>query len=125
MFKHILVPLDGSPLAERALPIAARIARASGAQIHLIQVVNPVFVYAGGLAADVLLPEQQMDVEVAQATRYLKAVTPRWELSGIETTAGRIKFFAAISNRTEFGGHSVPQIAQRVVAFNATIRKGR
>src|SRR5260370_37357935 len=30
MFKRILVPLDGSELAERAIPVAARIARASG-----------------------------------------------------------------------------------------------
>jgi nucleotide-binding universal stress UspA family protein len=30
MFQRILVPLDGSPRAERAIPIAARLARNSG-----------------------------------------------------------------------------------------------
>jgi nucleotide-binding universal stress UspA family protein len=35
MFKHIVVPLDGSSLAEQALPIAARLARASGASLIL------------------------------------------------------------------------------------------
>ncbi len=30
MFKRILVPLDGSNRAEKAIPVAARIARASG-----------------------------------------------------------------------------------------------
>ena len=30
MFKHIVVPLDGSFRAEQALPVAARIAHASG-----------------------------------------------------------------------------------------------
>jgi nucleotide-binding universal stress UspA family protein len=36
LFTRILVPLDGSTLAERALPIAARIARASAARLLLV-----------------------------------------------------------------------------------------
>src|SRR2546421_2341048 len=40
MFKRILVPLDGSGRAERALPIAARLARASGGSIFLVRVVS-------------------------------------------------------------------------------------
>lgn len=40
MFTHILVPLDGSMLAERALPVAARLARASGGRITLLQVLG-------------------------------------------------------------------------------------
>ena len=30
MFQHILIPLDGSKRAEQAIPVAARLARASG-----------------------------------------------------------------------------------------------
>ncbi|GLV54651.1 universal stress protein UspA [Dictyobacter sp. S3.2.2.5] len=40
MFTHILVPLDGSMLAERALPVAARLVRASGGRITLLQVLD-------------------------------------------------------------------------------------
>src|SRR5436305_1777739 len=40
MFKRILVPLDGSGRAERALPIAARMARACGGSILLVRVVS-------------------------------------------------------------------------------------
>jgi nucleotide-binding universal stress UspA family protein len=40
MFTQILVPLDGSGRAERALIIAARLARASGGSIILVRVVN-------------------------------------------------------------------------------------
>src|SRR5262245_28364662 len=36
----ILVPLDGSPLAEQALPHAQMLARLLGARIHLLQVVS-------------------------------------------------------------------------------------
>jgi nucleotide-binding universal stress UspA family protein len=41
MFKRILVPLDGSEMAERAIPVAARIARASGGTIVFVRVVFP------------------------------------------------------------------------------------
>lgn len=40
MFKRILVPLDGSSRAEQALPIAARIARASGGSVLLLHVIT-------------------------------------------------------------------------------------
>jgi nucleotide-binding universal stress UspA family protein len=37
----ILVPLDGSELAERALPVALRFAEAHGAALHLVEVILP------------------------------------------------------------------------------------
>lgn len=40
MFDHILVPLDGSPLAECVLPHAIAIAKAFGAQITLVHVLG-------------------------------------------------------------------------------------
>jgi nucleotide-binding universal stress UspA family protein len=40
MFKHILVPLDGSRLAEAALPTAAYLARTLGAAITLVHVIE-------------------------------------------------------------------------------------
>ena len=44
MFPTILLPLDGSPLAERALPYAEGLACAAGAQLLLVRavVVHPV-----------------------------------------------------------------------------------
>jgi nucleotide-binding universal stress UspA family protein len=38
MYRSILVPLDGSPLAERALPVAAGLAESSGAVLHIVVV---------------------------------------------------------------------------------------
>ena len=40
MFTHILVALDGSELAEKALPLARDLANSSGGTIHLIQAVS-------------------------------------------------------------------------------------
>jgi nucleotide-binding universal stress UspA family protein len=42
MFKTILVPLDGSALAEQALGTAAALARASGASLDLVTVLEPM-----------------------------------------------------------------------------------
>jgi nucleotide-binding universal stress UspA family protein len=40
MFKHLLVPLDGSPLAEAALPAAVYLAGALGAEVTLLHVIE-------------------------------------------------------------------------------------
>jgi nucleotide-binding universal stress UspA family protein len=42
MFHDLLVPLDGSTRAELALPVAARLARATGATLTLLRVVPPL-----------------------------------------------------------------------------------
>ena len=39
MYRTVLVPLDGSPLAECALPYAARLARAGGSRLVLLRVI--------------------------------------------------------------------------------------
>ena len=83
MFQRILVPLDGSARAEEALPVAARIARASGGSVHLLQVVSSPIDYGGGLAAAPLLSEQVIESEVSTATDYLKTVAACPGLSGI------------------------------------------
>lgn len=40
MFKHILVPVDGSPLAESGLPYAVNIAKAFGSRVTLLEVLE-------------------------------------------------------------------------------------
>jgi nucleotide-binding universal stress UspA family protein len=37
--RHVVVPLDGSPFAERALPVAAWLSAAVGAHVHVVEVV--------------------------------------------------------------------------------------
>src|SRR5262245_13824867 len=39
--KSILVPLDGSPFAEHAIPLAVAIAEQSGAVLNLVHVIAP------------------------------------------------------------------------------------
>jgi len=48
VYKHILVPLDGSTFAEAALPLALALTRKTNASLHLASVVEPIpaFAYA-------------------------------------------------------------------------------
>ncbi|TVP72386.1 MAG: universal stress protein [Gemmatimonadales bacterium] len=42
MFSSILLPLDGSSFAEEAVPMAAAVARAFGARLHMTHVIRPM-----------------------------------------------------------------------------------
>ncbi len=86
MFERIVVPLDGSSRAEYALPVAARIARATGGWLHLLQVVSPQIDYSGGLAPVPLLTDQVIETEMAEANDYLEMVATSQMLAGIHTT---------------------------------------
>lgn len=86
MFKHILVPLDGSPCAEQALPVAARIARATHGSIVLARALSPSIEaswYAMGPTAPMY---DVLDAEVDETEKYLAGVAQSPGLSGIETT---------------------------------------
>jgi nucleotide-binding universal stress UspA family protein/predicted transcriptional regulator len=50
MSKSVVVPLDGSPLAARALPYAAHVCRKTGAQLLLVRAVVPL---GGAVVTDV------------------------------------------------------------------------
>lgn len=55
-YRRILVGVDGSPAAARGLSEAIRLAKAQGAQLFVVHVVNEFYAYASmesaGLAAD-------------------------------------------------------------------------
>lgn len=85
MFQHILVPLDGSFRAEQALPVAARLARATGGSLLLVRVVSPPIDYSGGLTPVPLMIDQIVESEMAGAADYLTAVAARPNLAGIES----------------------------------------
>ena len=69
MFRRILVPLDGSPLAEAALPHAAALASAFDARIHLLRVI-PVRQRGGAVPLDII----DRRLGQAEASAYLQAV---------------------------------------------------
>lgn len=79
LFRSILVPLDGSPFAEQALPIATEYARRTGALLQLALVHHPVPALATALEVPEI--ESQLDEEArAREQSYLTSLVDR--LSG-------------------------------------------
>lgn len=73
MLKRILVPLDGSARAERALPVAARIARSGGGSLVLYRAV-PMPVTYGAMYAGVPLSQEIIEEDTAAAKTYLEGL---------------------------------------------------
>jgi nucleotide-binding universal stress UspA family protein len=70
MFKHLLVPLDGSRLAEAALPAAAYLARTLGASVTLIHVIErnaPQTVHGERHLTDAAAAQKYIDEVAARA----------------------------------------------------------
>src|SRR5215472_7662965 len=69
MFRRILVPLDGSERAERALPVAARLAQFSGGSVILLRVVaSPIELTRQSTDPSL---QASLDADTARAADYL------------------------------------------------------
>jgi nucleotide-binding universal stress UspA family protein len=83
MLRSILVPLDGSPLAERALPIACDLVRRGKGQLHLVRVHIPLAI--AGATAEGILTRDMLEADDALRARALtnleakaKALADEW-----------------------------------------------
>ncbi len=85
MFTRILVPLDGSLLAEKAVPVAARIARATKGTVLLLRVVVPISMSSPYIAGYGGYMIETIEEERASAEVYLHRLAEEGELAGIET----------------------------------------
>jgi nucleotide-binding universal stress UspA family protein len=87
----ILLPLDGTPHHEPALPVAKTIARAFGAEICLVNVVPTVSTLSAERAgAGMLLPNAMAEIlELAQrgAVEYLQQVMKQLQAEGVPVSA--------------------------------------
>jgi nucleotide-binding universal stress UspA family protein len=82
MYTRILVPLDGSPFAEAALPLAAALQERSGASLHLVSVFEPVPPYSD---------DRWMALTRDWLTQYLEDVAAR-ERTGGRTVTTALRF---------------------------------
>lgn len=86
MYKRILVPLDGSELAERALPHAIEIARCMGSQLWLVR-VSLYQGYAYSPAWDgPPYSEERLEADRRAAAEYLDQVRTQYncrDLTGL------------------------------------------
>jgi nucleotide-binding universal stress UspA family protein len=89
MFKNILVPLDGSELAEESLPQAMSIASSHESMLHLLQVVplpgrrsGGAFKAAAAYLSSLQLPASETDLDMSRHPVYRES-----EMASLEAEA--------------------------------------
>lgn len=95
LFRRILVPLDGSERAERALPVAARLARFSGGSVILLRVVaSPIELTRQSMGPSL---QASLDADTARTADYLARLAASGTLAGIVTTTEVFKGLPALA----------------------------
>jgi nucleotide-binding universal stress UspA family protein len=88
MYKRILIPLDGSELAERALPLGEQIARAHGGELILMRVpLAEKMMTSYPAEYSLLWPEQSLQLSQQMSHDYLNQVLARYEGGGLTARA--------------------------------------
>ena len=84
--RHILIPLDGTPLAEQILDSAVTLGKAMDAEYTILRVVSPVYPVTlpaepaifGSVATDIMERVEHLHVELRrEATEYLEKIAGR------------------------------------------------
>jgi nucleotide-binding universal stress UspA family protein len=93
-FRRIVLPLDGSPTAERALPYAVTLAGLFGVPLHLVRVTDPLHPgspLANLLAFDALSLEVWLEGERVAARDYLSEQERELRDRNIQVTAEHLE----------------------------------
>src|SRR5689334_14026890 len=72
MFQRIVVPLDGSALAEQAFPLVARLARATEGRVILLHVISPPREAGRSLSEAAL--QAMIEINRVEGRNYLEKV---------------------------------------------------
>lgn len=89
MYQRIVLPLDGSELAELAIPHAEEMARLTGAGIHLIRVVDLISgkAYGAYIALEAIGYAEALNAEAIECGDYLGQVKDRLSAKGFRVTS--------------------------------------
>ena len=83
MFKHILIPTDGSDIAQRAIPVAIEQAKLQGARITAVSVID-LYPYIGAIEVMPTGIEGWQEAIRAQAEAAVQAVADAARAAGVE-----------------------------------------
>ncbi len=111
MYRKILVPLDGSPFAEAALPLAKALVKSRGGELHLTTVVAPLPAVRPGSGDGEGPVKGWFEEERSRGTRYLKNVVERLEKEGVS---------APLHTRV-LTGPVVPSLQERIEKIGADL----
>lgn len=85
MYKEILVTLDGSKLAEAAIPHARELAKAFDADITLLSIIEPIGISPQpGVVGPVVSVAMNIEEEVENTGQYLEDIANQLEAEGLE-----------------------------------------
>jgi nucleotide-binding universal stress UspA family protein len=100
-FRTVLVPLDGSPLAEQAVPLAARIAEGTGAKLRLAKVHT--------------IPPAPLDLATARMFVSLELAVRRSERAYLRAIQARLRAGGTrLSSAVMLSGKPGPALAEYV-----------
>jgi len=109
MFKHILLPTDGSELSERALSSGIELAKTIGAKVTGLYALEsyPLTFYGEYVPADAFTPEEFESAEHKRANDFLDHVKDLAKQAGVEcdvtTVSGVLPHEAIIETATRLG----------------------
>ncbi len=104
---RMIVPLDGSSLAEAALAPAAALARLLGMEILLLQAVPPLLVNIPPMGPrSIGFYEQAMKLVQSEAEEYLQAITKRLNQEGLAASSRVVLGPEAAGTILEVARHS-------------------
>lgn len=86
MFKHILVPTDGSELSQATAKRAVEFAKAAGAKVTIFfaKPEYPIAYFGEGALIDPTTPEKFAELATQQANTYLGEVEKQCATAGVE-----------------------------------------
>ena len=94
MFKHILVPVDGSPTSQLAIDKAIGMARAFGARVTAIFVIDP-YPFTG-IGADFAYGQADyLSAATAQANAAIRTAKVAFEAAGVAVETSVVEAHAA------------------------------
>jgi nucleotide-binding universal stress UspA family protein len=106
MFSHILVPVDGSAASDRAVHTAVAMAKAFGAQLALVCVMDP-HPYSG-VGADMAFAQgEYLDAATAEARQVIDRAREQCKASAVTVTSSVVEgpsVYAAIIEAAEAAG---------------------
>jgi nucleotide-binding universal stress UspA family protein len=92
MFKHILVSTDGSKLSRKAIKAAARLAKATGANLTGIYVIRPYMdpVYGEGMIyGPTVSAKRYKEITVRESRKALAPIEIEAQMAGLRYQAAR------------------------------------
>jgi nucleotide-binding universal stress UspA family protein len=109
---RIVVPLDGSEIAARALPVASEVAKQIAAPVHVVRAVDAALalpmasgVFGAGPVVDADVTDQIWEEAEAEARSTVTTAVSRLQAEGVDASGGIVNGspFFAISEEIEPG----------------------